>query len=345
MVNSFIQGAISRSNRNRLLFSGFLILVVVGAAVLSYRYLFNFVRGPFPVTVEQIETISDIESHQEYYVTIENKDVFDSSYYYYTESGGVETITESYLIMLLDEKILLIEVDGSVDEDDLPISYTGSLVPIPERINREVITDIVSEDDRLEGLFLPYMLDASDFRGSGAIGLGIGGLALLGGLYGFFTGIGRNNNPDSHPIMKQLAQFGDPTLTREQIDQDMGENHKQFQTLHFTRRWLINTGSGTQITRYGDLMWVYKQVTQHRTNGIPTGKTYSAVIYDRFGMVITINAKEEQVEQLLETIYSYAPWAIYDHSPELVNAWNKNRVEFIAQVDQRKAQSGAQKIA
>lgn len=345
MNDSFISGSIRRSNRNRLLFSGFLILIVVGAAVFSYRYLYNFVSGPFTVTIEQIEAITDIEAQQEYYVTIENKEVFDSSYYYYTESGGVETITESYLVMLLDEKILLIEVDGSVDEDNLPITYTGSLVPIPERINREVVNDIVSEDDDLQGLFLPYMLDASDFRGVGLIGLGIGGLTLLGGLYGFFTGLGRSNNSDNHPIMKQLSQFGDPVMMREQIDQDMSASHVQKQTLHFTRRWLINTSNGTQITRYGDVMWVYKQVTQHRTNGIPTGKTYSTMIYDRFGTIMTINGKEPEVEQMIETIFQYAPWAIYGHSPEILEIWNKNREGFIAQVEQRKGQADAQKSA
>jgi len=46
MAVDYVQGAIRRSNRNILILSILGIVILVGAAALSYRYLTGFVSGP-----------------------------------------------------------------------------------------------------------------------------------------------------------------------------------------------------------------------------------------------------------------------------------------------------------
>jgi hypothetical protein len=83
-------------------------------------------------------------------------------------------------------------------------------------------------------------------------------------------------------------------------------------------------------------MWAYMKVTQHRTNGIPTGKTYTALVWDRHGMCITINGREKTIRDMLEGILSRAPWAFGGYAADIEKTWKANRAGFIGAVDQRR---------
>ena len=84
-------------------------------------------------------------------------------------------------------------------------------------------------------------------------------------------------------------------------------------------------------------MWVYKQVTQHRTNGIPTGKTFAALLWDRYNVKMTVSLRNETaVHDLLSTISSTAPWVVVGYDNKLNNAWKRDRSSFISAVDEHR---------
>jgi hypothetical protein len=90
-------------------------------------------------------------------------------------------------------------------------------------------------------------------------------------------------------------------------------------------------------------MWLYKKVTQHRTNGIPTGKTYAALIWDRYGTCITFAGKEKVVDQALGDILGRSPGAVAGYSSDIEKMYKANRQGFVAAVEQRRQEAVAER--
>jgi hypothetical protein len=78
------------------------------------------------------------------------------------------------------------------------------------------------------------------------------------------------------------------------------------------------------------------QVTQHRTNGIPTGKTYTALVFNRYGGNISISGKEKFVNEIIQAVLRFAPGTVMGYSDEIVNFWKTNLAGFAKAVDQRR---------
>ncbi len=92
--------------------------------------------------------------------------------------------------------------------------YTGKLVHIPDDIQQEVIADMENDSPEFKDLFLPMMLDASDFKLSGYIGIGISAIVFVLCAVGVIRVLLRSGNSTRHPIMRDLARFGDPEDVR-----------------------------------------------------------------------------------------------------------------------------------
>ena len=124
-----------------------------------------------------------------------------------------------------------------------------------------------------------------------------------------------------------------------ELDAEMLTEHPKAGGVHLTPNWLVHSAPASlSATRIDDVVWAYKQVTQHRTNGIPTGKTYAAQIWDRHGVRITVAGKEPVVNQALEAVAQRSPWVLAGFSPELEKTWKQNRAAVIDAVEQRRRQ-------
>ena len=88
-------------------------------------------------------------------------------------------------------------------------------------------------------------------------------------------------------------------------------------------------------TRFEDLIWAYKRVTQHRVNFIPTGKSHNAVMVF-YGGSATIAGSQKKVDGLLEAAARKAPWAIFGFSKELEQAFNRDTQQFCGAVEMRR---------
>jgi hypothetical protein len=339
MPSDFVTNIIRRSNRNLLLWSLLGIIAVVVGVILGLNYLQNFIQGPYTVDKQEILNIKDLGSQQKTFITLKGDEMVDTGYYHYTQKEGssVENVDAYYGALLLDDRYLLVKTSDKVNEK--VSTYTGGLVAMSSKEQSEIIGDIEKENPDLKGIFLPYMLDTGNFRTPGYIGLAIGAVVLLLSLFGLSRFAGRSN-PLNHPIMKRLAKFGDPEQVASQIDMEMGGDHPKAGNTHFTRSWLVQaTGASLNATRFNDIMWVYKKITTHRTNGIKTGTTYSVLIWDRYGQCITINAKENVINQIIDATLNRAPGAIGGFNKEIETMWKKNRDQFIATVDGRTRQA------
>jgi hypothetical protein len=123
------------------------------------------------------------------------------------------------------------------------------------------------------------------------------------------------------------------------LDAELMADHTKVGDLHLTPTWLAHLkSSDLKATRFDDIAWIYKMVTTHRTNGVRTGTTYTAQIWDRHGAQMIVQAKEDVVNEMLNATVQRAPWALAGHNPEIEKAWKSNRASVLAAVDQRRQQ-------
>ena len=337
MSTSFVHTIIRRSNRNLLIWGVVGAALLISLAAINLRYLYNFFAGPLAIDRRTLLAADDPAALQRYWVTVTGDDVFDTGFQRVTRNTktGSERVTGAYMSLLLDKHILLVKAQ---DNQSLT-TFTGSLEALSSDVRSQIIADAEHEAPALRGAFLPYMLNTDSFRTGGYVALGLG-IPLFGlCIFAIASALRRGGNPAAHPIMRALGRFGAPAAVAEQLDAELLTQHRQVGELHLTPTWLVQASkSRLAAIRIEDVVWAYKQVTQRRVNGVPTGKSYAAQIWDRHGVCMTVAGSDAIISQALEAACHRAPWLMAGFSPELEKAWKSNRAMLIAAVDQRRHQ-------
>ncbi len=336
MLEGIVTQAIRRSNRFILTSSILGILILLGISLLNVRYFYNFFLGPVPVAADELTGYSDAGQPQRYWLTVSGEEVYDTGIQYVSEDNGKETVENSYLTLVQNDRLLLVKVPGEAVEQT---TFTGWLQEISAEENREIIQQLETDNPELTGVFLPFLLETGNFRTGGIVGiiLGLAGLILCG--VGLVKVIRRSSDPNEHPIAKRLALLGPVDFISSRIESEMASSHLTLGKTHLTANWLVYApGSDLQAARYEDIVWYYKHITTSRMYGIPISKSYMVMVYDRNGTQLKImpGNKERKADELLRAIYERAPWAWVGFSTEYQNAWKKNRPEFLTEVERRK---------
>jgi hypothetical protein len=94
-----------------------------------------------------------------------------------------------------------------------------------------------------------------------------------------------------------------------------------------------------------DLVWIYKKVTKHSVNFIPTGKTYSVILVGRHKQRTEEQMKDHAVNELLVQLAGKVPWALFGFDQNLDKAWRKDPAGVIRMVDLRRQQQAQAKPA
>lgn len=345
VTTPLIDSIIRRVSLFRLLLGAACVAALVVAGLLAADYLRGFVNGPQKMTVSELQALGPLEGLEVYYVTVTGDDAYDSGFEYVTtRSTGSETVDYSFPLLILEESVLLVKNPGPLG-DFIPQIYTGALLPIPAEIEREVITPLTQQVGDLRAALLPFMLDASNYRRSGYIGLAVAAVVLLLALWLLITGARTMSNPEAHAIFKRLARYGTPKSVGTQIEMELKSEHTVLhKKAHFLRSWMVQkTNTSFDAVRYDDVAWFYKHILRNKSYGITVSKVYSAYVLDRHGVKVAIvSRKEQHIDEILQALYAQVPWAVAGYSEEVNKAWNKDRVSFLAAVDLRRKQYAAQ---
>jgi hypothetical protein len=339
MWNGFIGKQIKRSNTNVLMSNLLLLSVPVAIGVLGANYWHNFFAGPAPLSASQISKFKGSDIPDRHYITVKGDEGFDTEVTEVTTTtrhGAVtnKEVSAKYVILKVADRALLVKAKPGNASD---VQFTGELQPLPSDVQSHIIEPLVKAHPEAKEVFLPYVLDQeADYKGGGYFGLGIGIPAAAIAAWNLLRVGKRWGKPESHPIAKGLASAGEASMVAATIEQELPTSHKVGKTT-ITRNWLLQpTSYGLKTLQLGDLVWFYQKVTSHSTNGIPTGKTYSTVMYDRSGRNFEIKGKEQQVGEIMTILYDKAPWAVTGYSDELQKMWQKQRQDLIAAVDARR---------
>ena len=338
---SLVESHVRRTNRNLLLINLGVLICLILVSLPFYRYYFNYVFGPFSFSQADLQAVTDARSQLEYFVTVQGDTTLDSGLSRIEQrvnqySGQVrsESTVGHYQLLRVGQRVLIV----INKEESSATSFTGSLEIVPADVRDELANQAESPST---DPFFPFILNTVPFRSGSHWGAIIWVLVLALSLWNISRSVARFINPQSHPIYASLRQYGEPLEVAGTIDNDdrSREGHVHLKGSSLTANWLVVPSLlNTQFVSLASIIWIYKQQTKQSINGISSGSTFKAIIATRSGKRIEIDTGERGVDKALESLSQRAPWVQVGYSDELETLYEKNRVDFIAHVDDRRSQ-------
>jgi len=336
MWDDFISGQIRRTSRNLFLL-GAAVLTILGLLLAAgWRDTYNFVFGPFSVQGSDLAAISNPNFPQQYFLKVQGEKSFATGMQE-VDAANHNKVRAEIVALVVNKRLLLVKTPANNQQ----MQFTGTLAAVPAEIFNGVVRPFQQKYPEQKDAFLPFMLDATGFRKGDNLlvaafgaGLGVLGLVLIG------IPARRRMQPKNHPLLAQLGKYGGLQDVRMRIDSEMRSEGggEKFGTMQITTNWLINAAAyKTNVMATRDVAWAYPKVTKHYHNGIPTGKTYSAIIRDSKGQSLEISGKKDSVPKLLESLQRRMPWVLVGFSKELEALWLKEKPKFLQLIEQRRA--------
>jgi hypothetical protein len=336
MWDDFISRQIRRTNRNLFLFGAGILTFLGLLLAAGWRDTYNFIFGPFPVQSSELVSISNPDLPKRFFLKVEGAESFATGMRE-VDASNRDKIRAEVIALVVDKRLLLVKTPADIHQ----LQFVGTLTAVPAQVFNGVVHEWDAKHPDLKGAYLPFMLDATGFRkgdnlwvaiaaaGFGALGLFLVGLPLK-----------RQLQPESHPLLTQLAKYGGLQDVRMRIDSEVRSEGggEKFGAMQITTNWLIQAAAyKTNVMATRDVVWTYPKVTKHYHNGIPTGTTYSAIIRDSKGQSLEISGKKDSVPKLLESLQRRMPWVLVGFSKELEALWLKEKPKFFQLIEQRRA--------
>ncbi len=340
MWNNVIGEHVRRTTRNLLLVNA---LLLAGLALLAWgngRYLYNALLGPFEVDHRTLAATANPGAATRYFVTVTGDERFETGFHAitrtvdkYSRAVKSEQTTADYCVLRVGERLLLAKAPLGAEG----VRLSGALGPIAAGLDEQLLGELRARRPDVYRRFLPFMLDATGFRSEAYWALALGTPLLLLALWNVRRGRARRSDPSSHPAVAGLKRFGTPQEIAARIQAETAAGAERAGDLVLTPSWLLRgTFFGLTVVRLEDVVWVYRKVTKHSVNFIPTGKSHALVVQQREGAPLEIPGKEQAVVGWIEGIVRRVPWALAGYDQQLETAWKANRATVIQAVDQRR---------
>jgi len=307
-------------------------LLVVGV---NYRYTRDFISGPFPISGEELDKVSDADQAEHFYIRVSGSKTIDTGIQQITTTtrNGVkesERVSAGYFAVLVGDRFLVVKSpsppNGTVE---------GELKPMPDQLRTEISSSFGA--DKVQQYIRPLLLDTEGFRYPGYWAVAVG-LVLLFCLFRYLLpALTLRKDISRNPVIKRVRGWGDPVTLAVEIEEEY-RKHVEYksQGQRVTERYVIEDRFfHFNVLRFHDLVWAYKKVTQHSVNFIPTGKSYSAVMVF-YGGSATVSGSSTQIDELLQKTALKSPWAIFGFSSELKDLFNKKTEDFCTAVEIRR---------
>jgi hypothetical protein len=329
-----------RANRNLILVNGVIAALVILTVVLNSRYCANFLLGCEPISATELATLKSPEQRWRNFVKVTGTKAFNTGYrdivnHVEKSSGRIISteVKDEYIMLRVAEKILLVKASPGAEQ----LEYSGELVPTADQVNSDLLAPLAGQQADVRAAVLPFTLNAADYRdnGYGMLIVGIPFFALA--MWNCLKAARRSSEPQLAPVWKNLAAFGNAEQLSQQIEAELQPAMtRTYGKLQITPQWMVRRKFfSTWISPVADLVWVYKKVTKHSVNFIPTGKTYSVVLVGRHRQRTEEQMKEQAVNTLLGDLATRVPWALFGFDQNLERNWRKTPAQVISTVDSR----------
>jgi hypothetical protein len=297
-------------------------------------YFYNFFHGPFMMDRDTLLSIQDPGSRRESFVTIQG-DATSGTGFEETSTDYFITTHHPILAVKVGERALIVKASKDTEATQL----SGELIRTPNDVQNQVISALEQRNPQLRGRFLPVMLDATNYRLNGYLGMTAGAVFGLAMLWCLWKGFSWTTRPETHSVWKKLAKYGPAQQVGSQMDAEFRSagGGQAFGNARLTTDWLVHASPyNIEVFRMADLVWVYPQLVKHYHSGIPTGKSHFVKVFDREGASTTISVKKNVLPNLMLALQNSVPWAVYGFSADLEKMWKNRRGDFLQTVEQKK---------
>ncbi len=344
----WVESEARRANRNLLLVNGGMLAIIILVVVANYRYCANFVLGCQSISNAELAALTSPEQRWRNFVTVSGTKSFNTEYRdvvnHMEGSRVVSTeIKDEYILLRVGDRVLLVKAAPGKEN----LEYSGELVPTTDRVKEDLLRPLATEDADLARAVLPFTLNAADYRSNGNTMLIIGLPVLALASWNCLKAVRRSGEIQTSPVWKHLAVYGNAEQLSQQIEAELQPAMiRKYGKLQIAQQWMVRRKTFTTwVSPIADLMWVYKKVTKHSVNFIPTGKTYSVVLVGRHRQRIEEQMKEKAVNEMLADLAARVPWILFGFTKDLEKAWQKDPAGVIAAVDSRYQQQNNKSAA
>jgi hypothetical protein len=336
----WVENEARRANRNLLVVNGLIVAVLVLVVAANYRYCANFLLGCGPISAAELGGLKSHDQRWRNFVKVTGTKAVNTGYrdivnHVEKSSGRIVStdVKDEYIFLRAGEKLLLVKALPGAAQ----LEYGGELVATSGPVNEDLLRPLAAEQPDLAGTVLPFTLNAADYRDNGYVMLivGLPLLALAG--WNCWKALRRSTEIQSSPVWKNLAVHGNAEQLSQQIEAELQPAMtRKYGKLQVTSQWMVRRKVfSTWVSPVADLVWVYKKVTKHSVNFIPTGKTYAVVLVGRHRQLTEEQMKEKAVNEMLGDLATRVPWALFGFDQNLEQAWRKNPASVVATVDSR----------
>jgi hypothetical protein len=320
-----------------------LVVLAVGVAIvaLNWRYVRNFFAGPYSVDGPALAAIGNAATAPRYFVAITATEALDTGIQETTTTTENGEATGSYVSagfygVKVGDRFLIVKSASKPTG-----RITGALDTFPPDLTSDLFTGPDGQD--LQQHCYPFYMDASsNFRKNGYIGCVVAALLVL--LLWFFgrRSLARMLNPESHPVVKRVSQWGDLQLMSHQVESELNEVRLRAGSVRITDNFAVEQSLlGFNLYRLHDLLWGYEKIIRRRVYFvIPVGKSFAAVL-KFYGGNLEVSASEARVTELLKYLAGHAPWAIFGYTDQLDTLFSKQTAEFTRAVEARREELAA----
>lgn len=227
-------------------------------------------------------------------------------------------------------------MEGSLAPAQLPVMHVKGTIRLMDEDDQEYYYDLAGGDQSLKALMLPYYLDVNRvgkqtfstvavFAAASLICLILAVFPLVKALTGGYQ----------KQIRQKLSAAGDLEAAAERAER-FYESTEPVCGVRMSGEYVFfQSGADSILLRPWDVAWAYQSTTQHRTNGIPTGKSYAAVLRTMDGKQYTLAMPEQNVQTLLEAMQTALPGTVLGYNDEISALYRKDRAAFSARWEEK----------
>ena len=323
------------TSRRRVIAWALALLAGVLILVFNWRYVKNFIGGPYRLEAEDLAQITNPGTAPHYFVSVLGEKVVDTGIQEITTTtrNGVKEgsyVSAGYYALLVSDHLLIVK-----SKVQPPSKVEGELSSFPPDLSGQLFSGAHGRE--IQTRCYPFYLESDGFRYAGYWGIGIG---LI--FFALFFKYGRPSwvyvqDVNKHPVIRRIQQWSDPVGVSVDAERELGSKIRyKSQGVFITDKYVIlKRLFAFDLLRFEDLLWAYKRVTKRSVNFIPTGKDYDAVLIF-YGGSQTFRARQNLVDEVLVFASTRAPWAVLGYSKELDALFRKQTIAFCQAVEARR---------
>lgn len=340
MNTNIIEYQVKRISKNILILNSILLILSIIILICNFSEFKNIVIGPERVDIGEISGLKISGFAARNYVTVYPEKQVSTGLQYvekeYDSSHNEKskTVQSVYYVLKEGQNLILAALPPDKENES---SYTGWVRKMtPEESDN--LRDDISELKAMDNFTVSeYVLDVKKSSGA-AFWYVVCIICMIINIIYISKSIRYFDFPEKNKIFKQVTKYENPDAAINSIQEELPYDLLQNKGgLFVLRSWILKEGFFSfNIYKLDDVVWIYKKVTRHSVNFIPTGKTYGLVLKFQDKSQCFITMGEKQVDYIITSLKQMNPWIVVGFSQSINKMWTSNYRQLVNYVQSEK---------